>query len=368
MVAALGIGAVGAVAGCIGAPVNAETPPSEEETERISPELDPARDVDVDRIAADPTDVPAAVDWDEPREHDITLRTKEAVAEIEPGVTFKYMTFEGQVPGPMIRIRRGDTVNLRFEVPADDNSDIHNVDFHAVYGPGGGAVDTTLVPGDDAAELSFRAEFPGLFTYHCAVPAMDHHVSSGMFGAILVEPEAGLPAVDRELYLGQHELYTTGDLGEKGHHAFDHGAMLAEDPTYVVFNGEHHGFTEDRRGAIDAAVGETVRVFFVNGGPNQSSSWHPIGNVWSRLYRDGDLVSPPGRYVETTPVAPGTATVGEMELPVPGPIKIVDHALSRAGRRGALAVVDVDGEPNPDVYDPGTEGSARTAADTAGSL
>ncbi|WP_049908977.1 copper-containing nitrite reductase [Halorubrum saccharovorum] len=357
MVAALGIGAVGAVAGCIGAPVNAETPP-EDETERIAPELDPARDVGVDRIAADPTDVPAPVDWDEPREHDVTLRTKEVVAEVEPGVTFKYMTFEGQVPGPMIRVRRGDTVNLRFEVPNDDNSDIHNVDFHAVYGPGGGAVDTTLVPGDDAAELSFRAEFPGLFTYHCAVPAMDHHVSSGMFGAILVEPEAGLPAVDREVYLGQHELYTTGDLGEKGHHAFDHGAMLAEDPTYVVFNGEHHGFTKGRRGAIGARVGETVRVFFVNGGPNQSSSWHPIGNVWSRLYRDGDLVSDPARYVETTPVAPGTATVGEMELPVPGPIKVVDHALSRAGRRGALAVVNVDGEPNPDVYEPGTEQSA----------
>nr|WP_238987601.1 multicopper oxidase domain-containing protein [Halobellus captivus] len=139
-------------------------------------ELDPARDVDVDRIAADRTDVPAPVDWDEPREHGVTLRTRELVAEIEPGVTFKYMTFEGQVPGPMIRVRRGDIVNLRFEVPADDNSDLHNVDFHAVYGPGGGAVDTTLVPGDDAAEVRFRAAYPGLFTYHCAVPAMDHHV------------------------------------------------------------------------------------------------------------------------------------------------------------------------------------------------
>jgi len=354
-VQAIGVGAVGALAGCIGAPVNAEPATADGTLAEEAPRLDPARDVDVDRIAADPTDVPAPVDWDEPREHDVTLRTEELVAEVEPGVTFSYMTFEGRVPGPMIRVRRGDTVNLRFEVPAAVNSDIHNVDFHAVYGPGGGAVDTTLAPGDDAAELSFRAAYPGLFTYHCAVPAMDRHVSSGMFGAILVEPEGGLPAVDREIYLGQHELYTTGDLGERGHHAFDGAAMVDEDPTYVVFNGADHGFTADRLGAIGARVGERVRAFFVNGGPNLSSSWHPIGNVWSRLYRDGDLVSPPARYVETTPVAPGTATVGEMDLPVPGPIKVVDHALSRAGRRGALAVVDVEGDPNPDVYDPGAD-------------
>ncbi len=153
-------------------------------------------------------------------------------------------------------------------------------------------------------------------------------------------------------YFGQHELYTKGDLGETGHHAFDHGAMLDGDPTYVVFNGADHGFTTDRLGPIGAEVSETVRVFFVNGGPNLSSPRHPIGNVWSRLYRDGDLISPLGRYVETTAVTPGTATVGEMELMVPRPIKIVDRALSRAGRRGALAVVDVKREISLDVYDP----------------
>jgi len=159
MIAALGIGAVGAVAGCIGAPVNAETPPPEDETEDVVAELDPAREVDVDWIAADPTDV-APVDWDEPRETTTSpFARRSSSRRSSPVSRSKVHDLRGQVPGPMIRVRRGDTVNLRFEVPADDNSDIHNVDFHAVYGPGGGAVDDSRA-GRRRRELSFRARVP----------------------------------------------------------------------------------------------------------------------------------------------------------------------------------------------------------------
>ena len=346
------VGAAGAVAvaGCLSDDVSGNSTTTETETE-VEEGLPAAKAVDVDRVARDPTDIPAPVDWDEPREHDVTIRTKDVTAEIEPGVTFDFMTFEGQIPGLMIRVRRGDRVNLRFEVPEDGNKFTHNMDFHAVYGPGGGGEATTLAPGDDAAEISFTAEYAGAFVYHCAVPGnMDQHISAGMFGTILVEPEDGLPAVDREYYLGQHELYTDGDVGEEGHHTFDFDAMAMEQPTYVVFNGQAYGFTSDGLGPMRAEVGETARVYFANGGPNVLSSVHPIGNVWSRYYRDGDLLSEPARNVETSPVAPGTTTVGEMEFVVPGPVKIVDHALSRAGRRGALAVIDVEGEANPDVY------------------
>jgi nitrite reductase (NO-forming) len=185
------------------------------------------------------------------------------------------------------------------------------------------------------------------------VPNLDQHISAGMFGSILVEPEDGLPEVDRELYFGQHEIYTKGEPGEKGHHAFDFDAMANEEPTYVVANGEAYGFTPSGPyDPIDVEQGERVRVFFTNGGPNLTCSWHAIGNNWTKLYRDGDLVSQPARYVETTPVAPGTVTAAEIDTPVPGPIKLVDHALSRVARRGRMAVLNVEGEPNTDVYNP----------------
>lgn len=348
---AAGAGSAALLAGCISAPqAGSAVAEATEPEEQVDESLPDAKATTIDSIAADPAELPPPVDWDEPREHEITLRTQEHVAEIEPGVTFKYMTYEGQVPGPMIRIRKGDTVHLRFEIPEELNSEPHNVDFHAVYGPGGGAVHTTRTPGG-VAELSFKAMYAGVHIYHCAVPAMDHHISAGMFGAIVVEPEDGLSEVDRELYFGQHELYTKGDLGETGHHAFDHAAMTAEEPTYVVFNGEAYGYAGDRHELPTAEVGETVRVFFANGGPNLMSAFHPIGNVWSRLYRDGDLLSPPARNVETTPVAPGTVMAAEMDMHVPGPVKLVDHALSRAKSRGTIAVVDVHGEENPEVYD-----------------
>ncbi|QSW86903.1 copper-containing nitrite reductase [Natrinema longum] len=345
------IGATGAlaVAGCLGGSgAENDAEPNQSADGEGLPE---AKAVDVDRIARDPTDIPPPVDWNEPREHDVTVETVRQTAEIEPGVTFEYMTFEGQVPGPMIRVRRGDRVNLTFDVPEDLNMAAHNMDFHAVYGPGGGAEATTIAPGDDPARISFTADYAGVFIYHCAIPNMDQHISSGMFGSILVEPEDGLPEVDHEYYLGQHEIYTDGDVGEAGHHSFDFDAMLEESPTYVVFNGQAYGFTEDGVGPMTAETGDTARVYFANGGPNLLSSLHPIGNVWSRYYRDGDLLSEPDQNIETAPVAPGTTTAGEMEFPVPGPVKIVDHALTRATRRGALAVIDVDGEPTRDVYD-----------------
>ncbi|MEY7848221.1 copper-containing nitrite reductase [Natrarchaeobius sp. A-rgal3] len=345
-------GATGAIAiaGCLGQEPSA-TEPADEPAE-ADEGLAPAAEVDVDAVAADPTAIPPPVDWDEPRTHEITLESIEVTAEIEPGVTIDFMTYEGQIPGPMIRVREGDTIDLTFEVPDDHNRDAHNVDFHAVYGPGGGAEATTLAPGDGPARLRFETRYPGVHIYHCAVPNMDQHISLGMFGAILVEPKDGLPEVDREFYFGQHEVYTNGEAGEAGHHIYDFEATADEDPTYVLMNGEAYGLTPDgQHGPVHAEVGETVRVYFANGGPNLTSALHPIGNVWSTFYRDGDLVSDPGRYVETAPVAPGTVVAGEMELPVPGPIKIVDHALSRVARKGMMAVIDVEGEANPDVYD-----------------
>lgn len=349
------IGATGAVAiaGCLSG-AEYETG-DENETGGGGDEvgLDPAEPIDVDTIAADPTDVPDPVDWDEPRRHEIRLETVEAVAEIEPGVTLRYMTYEGQVPGPMFRVRQGDTVHLTFDVPEEYNRDVHNVDLHAVYGPGGGAVDTTIAPGDGEVEIEFQATYPGAHIYHCAPGAHDQHISQGMFGTILVEPEGGLPEVDREFYIGQHELYTTGENGEAGHHVFDFDAAADEDPTYVLFNGEVGRFTDGgEAGPLHAKVGERVRVFWCNGGPNLVSGPHPIGNVWSEWYRDGDVLSAPAQYIEGTALPAGVTGFGHMDLEVPGPIHLVDHALSRVVQKGLLATIDVEGELDPELFDP----------------
>ena len=349
VLAAVGAGAAMAVAGCLSANEDLE---AGNETETDDSTLPAPRDVTVETIAADPTDVPDPVDWTEPRHHEWELRTEEHVAEIEPGVTHRFMTFDGRVPGPMFRARVGDTVRLTFDVPEDLNADVHNVDFHAVYGPGGGAIDTTIAPGEGPVEIEFRLEYPGAHIYHCAPGLHDYHVSTGMFGTILVEPEEGLPEVDRELYLGQHELYTGAEAGEEGDHAFDFEGAAAEDPTYVLFNGEAGRYTENgESGPLHAEVGETVRVYWCNGGPNLTSTPHPIGNVWSRWYDNGDLLSEPAQYVEGASLPPGATAVGEMELVVPGPIFLVDHALSRVVHKGTVATIDVEGTDDEDIYD-----------------
>ncbi|PSQ16439.1 nitrite reductase, copper-containing [Halobacteriales archaeon QS_8_69_26] len=347
---ALGAGGAATVAGCSG-----DSAPTAGTVNTGGTSAAFSGETDVDRIAADPTDLPDPIDRDEPKRHEVTLETVEHTAEIEDGVTFA-----GQVPGPMIRVRQGDTVSLTLE-NADGNKMQHNVDLHAVYGTGGGAVATTAAPGE-ANAMEFQAWYPGAYIYHCAVPNLDYHISAGMFGMILVEPKDGLPEVDHELYFGQHELYTDTETGEEGHHGFDFDAMAREDPTYVLLNGEKYAYSAAKHGPAEVEKGDTVRVFMVDGGPNLSSNFHPIGNVWARAYRDGGLPEEgpfdeyADRNIQTMKVPPGSCMTGEMETPVPERIKLVDHALSRVTRKGLLAEVDVLGGEEKDVYDPEPEG------------
>ncbi|WP_144905526.1 copper-containing nitrite reductase [Halobellus captivus] len=343
---ALGLGGAASLAGCA-----SNAPTANQSTAARTTEGAGTKPVDVDRIAADPTDIPDPIDRDSPAEVDVTLRSEEMTAEVEEGVTFTYMTYNGQVPGPFIRVRQGDTVNLTFEND-EANSLPHNVDFHAVAGPGGGAEATMTAPGE-SVELRFRATYPGAYIYHCAVANMDMHISAGMFGIILVEPPEGMPEVDHEIYIGQHELYTNRSAGEGGHHQFDMASMRAEEPTYVLMNGEKYAWTPAGRGpAVTAGTDETVRVFFVDGGPNLASSFHPIGSVWETLYPDGSLSTDPQTHIQTREVPPGSTTIATMNSPVPGDFKLVDHSLSRVARKGCMAVVRAEGEDRPAIFDP----------------
>lgn len=260
---------------------------------------------------------------------------------------YVFWTFNGKVPGPFIRVREGDTLELRITNPKDSGMD-HNVDFHAVTGPGGGAAVTLVKPGETKT-ARFKMLNPGLYVYHCAAPPVTHHIANGMYGMILVEPKEGLSKVDREFYIMQGEFYTKAAFGTEGVQSFSPEKAEDERPTYVVFNGKVGSLQEEN--AIKAKVGEKVRVYFGNGGPNLVSSWHIIGEIFDRVYREGSL-SDFTRNVQTTLVPAGSASVAEFNLEVPGDYTIVDHSIFRI-EKGAVGTLRVEGKDNPDVYSTG---------------
>lgn len=308
----------------------------------------PAETVKPVRVAADPTKIPPPVDWSSPRTHKIEMVSKEMIGEIKPGVLFRYMTFDGQVPAPMIRVRQGDTIDLTL-VGDEHNHHPHNVDFHSCYGSGGGAEFLNVGPGQKK-RIRFKTMDPGAFIYHCAVPDLDFHIASGMYGLILVEPKAGLPKVDREFYLGQNEMYVYEPELKSTPAQFDYDRLLDENPNYVVINGAFRGFTKQYLGAMQAKKGETVRIYFVNGGPNLISSFHPIGNVWSKFWLQGSLANDPMKMMQTVQVNPGSCAILEMELPVPETIHLADHSITRTARKGLIAAIEVSGSESPEIF------------------
>lgn len=298
----------------------------------------------VENIARDPNDVPPPITRTVPELVKVELTTKEVIAEMAPGVFINYWTFDGQVPGPFIRVREGDTVELTLH---NDPTSLHNhnIDLHAVTGPGGGAVSTMVAPGESAT-VTFKVLHPGLFVYHCATPNVANHMTHGMYGLILVEPAEGLPAVDHEYYVMQGEFYAVGGMGRKGIQLFDAEAMLAGQPTYMVFNGKINGLMD----RMQMQTGETARIYMGNGGVNLVSSFHVIGEVFDRVFPEGSITSEPHTDVQTTLVPAGGATVVEFDTQVPGNYILVDHALSRVDR-GLWGVLKVSGEENKEIYD-----------------
>ncbi|TAJ16041.1 nitrite reductase, copper-containing [Patescibacteria group bacterium] len=298
----------------------------------------------VEDIARDPNDIPPPINRFETKVVKIELVTKEVIAEMAPGVTFNYWTFNGTVPGPFLRVSEGDTVELTLK--NDPTSlHMHNIDLHAVNGPGGGAVSTDVMPGESKT-FRFKALNPGIYIYHCAHTNVPSHMTHGLYGLILVEPKGGLPKVDKEFYVMQGEFYSVGALGRQGLQLFDAEAMLDGKPQYVVFNGRTGALAEN----MNAKVGETVRLYVGNGGVNLISSFHVIGEIFDRVYREGDLVSPPAQSVQTTLIPAGGAAVVEFKVDYPGSYVLVDHALSRFDR-GAWGILKVEGAENKEVYD-----------------
>jgi nitrite reductase (NO-forming) len=307
--------------------------------------LAPAKPVTAKTIARPATAVAAPLKRAAPATVRVDLETQEVVAEIEKGETFTYWTFGGAVPGPMVRVRVGDSVELHLKNAASSVL-THSIDLHAVNGPGGGATATQTGPGKETV-VTFKALNPGLYVYHCATAPIPMHIANGMYGLILVEPEGGLPPVDHEFYVMQAELYTTGVLGTQGQHDVDMIKMGDLEPDYVVFNGMVGALVGDN--AMTAKVGETVRIFFGVGG-FLPSSLHLIGEIFDRVYPEGAMGSAVNTNVQTTLVPAGGATIVEFKVQVPGSYTLVDHALGRALAKGTVAQLNVTGDQDTSIY------------------
>jgi nitrite reductase (NO-forming) len=296
-------------------------------------------------IARNPEDLPGPLSAGPARTVSVELEAVELVGKLANETTYTYWTFNGKVPGPFLRVRVGDTVALTLKNHKDSRM-IHSVDLHAVTGPGGGAVMTQAPPGETKS-FRFKALNPGLYVYHCATPMVANHISSGMYGLVLVEPPGGLPKVDREFYVMQGEIYTDRPFGQRGHDEFSVEKLLAERAEYFVFNGAVGTLTAEY--PMKAKVGESVRIFFGVGGPNATSSFHVIGEIFDRVYTEGATGSPPATNVQTTTVPAGGATIVEFRLEVPGRYILVDHALSRL-ERGLAGFLVVDGPESDDIF------------------
>lgn len=364
----------------------------------------PAKQVETSEISKRADDIPSPITRKENELVVIELDTQEIVAEMMPGVTYQYWTFNGTVPGPFMRVMEGDDVEVRLshgtgvhehgalqveqfatieeaesfmgahtahadegahvhddshmhdETVSDDvmaqhameGHSTHSIDLHSVIGPGGGAP-LMQVGHDGPKAFRFKATRPGIYVYHCASPHVPTHIANGMYGLILVEPKEGMNPVDKEFYVMQGDFYTRGSFGALGHQEFDKDKLLSEDPSYFVFNGRVGGLTGER--ALKAKVGDKVRMF-VGVGSHIASNFHIIGGIFDKLYKDGAITDPPLHNVQTTIIPAGGATMIEFTVEVPGTYLLVDHSLTRVFDKGALAELVVEGEDQPELYAP----------------
>ena len=307
-------------------------------------DLGPPRGAPIRAVLTSPPQVPPPTGRNYPAKVIVELEVIEKEMPISEGVSYTFWTFGGTVPGSFIRVRQGDTVEFHLKNHPSSKMP-HNIDLHGVTGPGGGAASSFTAPGH-ASQFTFKALNEGIYVYHCATAPVGMHVANGMYGLILVEPPQGLPKVDHEYYVMQGDFYTTGKYREKGSQPFDMEKAIAENATYVLFNGAEGALTGDK--ALKAKVNETVRLFVGNGGPNLVSSFHVIGAIFDKVRFEGG--SSAQTNVQTTLIPAGGAAIAEFRTRVPGSYVIVDHSIFRAFNKGALAILKVDGPEDKTIY------------------
>ncbi len=273
----------------------------------------------------------------------VTIEAKPVTGLLADGVGYQYWTYNGTVPGPMIRVRQGDTVELTLN-NSTESPVSHSIDSHGVLGPGGGGKVSQTPPGGTSI-FQFKAMKSGVFIYHCATPMIPYHLAHGLYGLMVVEPPGGWPKADREFYVMQSDIYLKGDPAETGVHEAAVDKMEEEKSDFVVFNGSAGSLAKER--ALKAKVGETERIFFGNAGPNHVSSFHVIGEIFDKVHPEGAAETLSN--VQTTLVPAGGATMVEFKAQVPGTYILVDHSLGRL-KKGAAGYLEVEGPPNPALF------------------
>ncbi|HXF71257.1 MAG TPA: multicopper oxidase domain-containing protein [Actinomycetota bacterium] len=273
---------------------------------------------------------------------EVRLDAVETVQEIAPGVRYHAWTFGGTAPGPVIRVREGDTV--RFTITNRSSLSLsHSIDFHAAQTPWD--VNYQPVPPGETLTFDWVARFPGVFMYHCGVPPVLHHIANGMYGAIIVEPEEGL-APAREYVLVSSEFYP-GEEPVRGVFEGDPARMEAVDPAYVVFNGGANRYVD---APLVARPHEPIRLWVMNAGPTLTNAFHVIGAVFDHVYPDGN---PTNRLngIQTWNVPPGGGAMFELRIPDPGKYPFVTHSFAYTGL-GAVGMIEVspDAPPAPTSY------------------
>jgi nitrite reductase (NO-forming) len=296
-------------------------------------------------VLTPPPRVPPFIGRLHPAKVVVNLEVTEVTKRLADGVDYTFWTFGGEVPGLFIRVREGDVVEFHLNNHPGSKMP-HNIDLHAVTGPGGGAASTFTAPGH-SSQFTFTALRAGLYVYHCATAPVPMHISNGMYGLIFVQPKEGWTPADREYYVMQGDIYTQGRNGETGLQIFDNNKAVDEHPTYVVFNGAVGSLVGDR--ALQATVGETVRLYFGVGGPNLTSSFHVIGEIFDKVYPEGGMKHVQ-ENVQTTMVPAGGSTIVEFKVEVPGTFVLVDHSLTRAFNKGAIGMLKVTGKDTPVLY------------------
>ncbi len=298
---------------------------------------------DVKAVLTSAPKVPPAIGKRAAQTVHVSFEAKEFKGPINDDVQYEFWSFNGTVPGPMARVRVGDDVQFHLS-NHKNNIQPHNIDIHAVNGPGGGAAVNTVSPGETKT-FTWKALNPGLYIYHCAAGSIVDHIANGMYGLILVEPEGGLSQVDREFYVFESEFFASDP--EDGVAAFDITKGLEEHPTYVVFNGRDGALLG--KNALKAKAGETVRIFFGNIGPNGISSFHVIGEIFDNVYHEGAINGLMNHNVQTTLVPSAGATIVEFKVDNPGTYVLVDHSIFRVAK-GSIGHLVVEGKKDSSIF------------------